>query len=62
MIEIYMAESAILRTEKNFKRGDNNQEGQIAMSQLYLYEAVQLMKKDQRVNLFPREKEEQKFL
>ncbi len=41
LIEIYMAESAILRTEKNAKRsGEDTQEVQIAMSKLYLYHAV----------------------
>lgn len=41
LIEIYMAESALLRTEKNVKRyGEENQKAEIAMSQLYLYEAV----------------------
>lgn len=41
LIEIYMAESAILRTEKNVKRfGEESQKEQIAMSQLYLYHAV----------------------
>lgn len=41
LIEIYMAESAILRTEKNVKRsGADAQKEQIAMSQLYLYNAV----------------------
>ncbi len=43
LIEIYMAESAILRTEKNAKRfGEAAQETQIAMSQLYLYNAVDI--------------------
>ncbi len=43
LIEIYMAESAILRTEKNAKRfGEEAQETQIAMSQLYLYNAVDI--------------------
>lgn len=42
LIEIYMAESAVLRTEKNAKRfGEENQKTQIAMSQLYLYQAVE---------------------
>ncbi|ETN95982.1 acyl-CoA dehydrogenase family protein [Zhouia amylolytica] len=42
MIEIYMAESAILRTEKNAKRfGEDSQKNQIAMSQLYLFNAVE---------------------
>ena len=41
LIEIYMAESTILRTEKNAKRfGEENQSTQIAMSRLYLYNAV----------------------
>jgi len=41
LIEIYMAESAILRTEKNVKRfGEDSQSVQIAMSKLYLYHAV----------------------
>lgn len=44
LIEIYMAESAILRTEKNAKRyGEDKQKEQIAMSQLYLYHAVDLI-------------------
>jgi alkylation response protein AidB-like acyl-CoA dehydrogenase len=43
LIEIYMAESAILRTEKNAKRfGEDNQIEQIAMAQLYLYNAVDI--------------------
>ena len=41
LIEIYMAESALLRTEKNAKRfGEEAQDAQIAMSKLYLYRAV----------------------
>lgn len=41
LIEIYMAESTILRTEKNAKRfGEDTQATQIAMSKLYLYNAV----------------------
>ena len=41
LIEIYMAESTILRTEKNAKRsGEDNQKEQIAMAKLYLYHAV----------------------
>ncbi|WP_299211868.1 acyl-CoA dehydrogenase family protein [uncultured Aquimarina sp.] len=43
LIEIYMAESTILRTEKNAKRfGEDSQEIQIAMSKLYLYKAVDI--------------------
>lgn len=41
LIEIYMAESGILRAEKNAKRfGEENQKEQIAMAKLYLYHAV----------------------
>jgi len=41
LIEIYMAESSLLRTEKNAKRfGEDTQKEQIAMSKLYLYHAV----------------------
>jgi alkylation response protein AidB-like acyl-CoA dehydrogenase len=41
LIEVYMAESAILRTEKNAKRhGEDSQKEKIAMAQLYLYHAV----------------------
>jgi len=44
LIEIYLAESAILRTEKNVKRfGEKSQEIQIAMTKLYLYHAVDLV-------------------
>ncbi|WP_340075737.1 acyl-CoA dehydrogenase family protein [Leptobacterium sp. I13] len=42
LIEIYMAESAILRTEKNAKRfGEETQKEQIAMAQLNLFHAVE---------------------
>lgn len=41
LIEVYMAESTILRTEKNVKRfGEAAQATQIAMAKLYLYNAV----------------------
>ncbi|MET6991970.1 acyl-CoA dehydrogenase family protein [Sediminicola arcticus] len=44
LIEIYMAESTLLRTEKNAKRfGENAQATQIAMSKLYLYTAVDII-------------------
>ena len=44
LIEIYMAESTILRTEKNAKRfGEDAQKDQISMAKLYLYEAVELI-------------------
>jgi len=43
LIEIYMAESTILRTEKNAKRfGEEAQATQIAMSKLYLYNAAEI--------------------
>ena len=43
LIEIYMAESTVLRTEKNAKRfGEEAQAAQIAMARLYLYEAVDI--------------------
>ena len=46
LIEIYMSESAILRTEKNAKRfGAASQSVQIAMSRLYLYHAVDTIAK-----------------
>ena len=42
--EIYMAESTLLRAEKNAKRfGEAAQEGQIAMAKLYLYNAVEIV-------------------
>lgn len=44
LIEIYMAESALLRTEKNVTRfGEEGQKEQIAMSKLYLYKAVDII-------------------
>ncbi|MDC0570708.1 acyl-CoA dehydrogenase family protein [Flavobacteriaceae bacterium] len=46
LIEIYMVESAILRTEKNIQRfGEESQKHQIEMSQLYLYNAVEIISK-----------------
>ncbi|NNE75734.1 MAG: acyl-CoA dehydrogenase, partial [Pricia sp.] len=42
LIEVYMAESTLLRTEKNAKRfGEEAQSAQIAMSRLYLYNATE---------------------
>ena len=42
-----MAESAILRTEKNAKRfGEDSQKEQIAMTKLYLYNAVDIIIKN----------------
>jgi hypothetical protein len=44
LIEIYMSESAILRTLKNIeKSGVESQQNQIAMSKLYLYNAVKII-------------------
>ncbi len=44
MIEIYMAESTILRTEKLAKRvGEAKAQEQIAMAKLYLYKAVDVI-------------------
>lgn len=44
LIEVYMAESAILRTLKNIeKSGVESQQNQIAMSKLYLYNAVKII-------------------
>lgn len=44
LIEVYMAESTLLRTEKNAKRyGEAAQSTQIAMSKLYLYEATEII-------------------
>ena len=41
LIDIYMAESAILRTEKNAERnGEDSQKIQLAMTQLFLYKTV----------------------
>jgi len=46
LIEIYMAESAILRTEKNILRSSaEEQKHQIKMSQLYLYNTVEVISK-----------------
>ena len=47
--EVYMAESTLLRAEKNTKRfGEAAQEGQIAMARLYLYNAVDIVIKNGR--------------
>jgi alkylation response protein AidB-like acyl-CoA dehydrogenase len=45
--EVYMAESTLLRAEKNAKRfGEEAQAGQIAMAKLYLYNAVEIITKN----------------
>ena len=47
LIEIYMAESTILRAEKNAKRyGEEAQKEQIAMAKLYLFNATEIIKKN----------------
>jgi hypothetical protein len=44
LIQVYLAESALLRTEKNAKRfGEDAQDTQIAMSKLYLYRATEII-------------------
>ena len=44
LIEIYLAESTLLRTEKMAKKnGQDNCKEQIAMAQLYLYKAVDIV-------------------
>ncbi|NNK73748.1 MAG: acyl-CoA dehydrogenase, partial [Flavobacteriaceae bacterium] len=49
LIEIYLAESALLRTEKNAKRfGEDKQKEQIAMAKLYLYNASEIITKNAR--------------
>jgi len=64
MIKIYLSESAILRTEKNCNRyGEENQKGQIAMTQLYLYQSVELISnKAKELIISLSDNEEQKFL
>ena len=47
MIEIYFSESAILRTIKNNKSGIN-QENQIDMTRLYVFEAVEIALKSSK--------------
>ncbi|MBL4888262.1 MAG: acyl-CoA dehydrogenase family protein [Flavobacteriaceae bacterium] len=47
LIEVYMAESTILRAEKNAKRfGEDSQKTQIEMAKLYLYNAVEIIIKN----------------
>lgn len=49
LIQVYLAESTILRTQKNIKRfGQAKQEAQIAMSKLYLYRAVDIIQQKAR--------------
>ena len=64
LIEIYMSESAILRTEKNCNRfGSDQYSAQIAISKLYLFEACELIISKSRELIFSlSEGSEQKFL
>ncbi|MFH6769870.1 acyl-CoA dehydrogenase family protein [Gaetbulibacter aquiaggeris] len=64
LIEIYMAESAILRTEKNAKRfGEEAQKVQIAMAKLYLYNAVSIVEKNGKESIISfAEGDEQRML
>ena len=64
LIEIYMAESTLLRTEKNATRfGEASQETQIAMSQLYLYNAVDtIIKKSKEAIVSFAEGDEQRMM
>ena len=64
IIEIYMSESAILRTEKNSSRyGIDKVSSQIAMSKLYLYQACDIIiSKAKELIVSLSEGTEQKFL
>ena len=64
LIEVYMAESTILRTEKNAKRfGEEAQAAQIAMSKLYLYNAVDtVIKKGKEAIISFAEGDEQRMM
>jgi len=62
--EIYMAESTLLRTEKNAKRfGEKEQEAQIAMGKLYLYNAIEIIAKNGKEGIISfAEADEQRML
>ncbi|GGK20032.1 acyl-CoA dehydrogenase [Yeosuana aromativorans] len=64
LIEIYIAESTILRTEKNVKRfGEASQKVQIAMAKLYLYNAVSIVEKNGKESIISfAEGDEQRML
>ena len=64
LIEIYMEESAILRTEKNVKRfGKDKQSVQIAMSKLYLYHSVDIIEEKGKESIISfAEGDEQKMM
>ena len=64
LIEIYLAESTILRTEKNVKRfGEASQKVQVAMAKLYLYKAVSIVEKNGKESIISfAEGDEQRML
>jgi alkylation response protein AidB-like acyl-CoA dehydrogenase len=64
LIEVYMAESTILRTEKNVNRfGEAAQATQIAMSKLYLYSATEtVIQKGKEAIISSAEGDEQRMM
>lgn len=64
LIEIYLVESAILRTEKNINRyGLDTQDMQLAMTKLYLFQAVEkIQSKGKEAIISSAEGDEQKML
>ena len=64
LIEIYLVESAILRTEKNINRyGGDAQQTQLAMTKLYLFQAVEkIQSKGKEAIISSAEGDEQKML
>ena len=64
LIEVYMAESALLRTEKNAKRfGEEAQATQIAMTRLYLFNATEtIIKKGKEAIVSFAEGDEQRMM
>ena len=64
LIEIYLVESAILRTEKNINRyGLDTQDMQLAMTKLYLFKAVEkIQSKGKEAIISSSEGDEQKML
>jgi alkylation response protein AidB-like acyl-CoA dehydrogenase len=64
LIKVYMAESTILRTEKNAKRfGEAEQATQIAMAKLYLYNATEtIIQKGKEAIISSAEGDEQRMM
>ena len=64
LIEIYLVESAVLRTEKNINRyGLDTQDMQLAMTKLYLFKAVEkIQSKGKEAIISSSEGDEQKML